>query len=737
MKTKIKYYIIGIIFVLLVFATDKSFAISKEIIIPSFVKQEVKSAEDRIKAISNENTVSFSYITDMHGDQEEIAPIINAHTFRQIGTNKLIDFGVCAGDITTGQYADFESGKALYNLEYYSNMLRDTDSPVLFARGNHDCNTRQSADVAISGNQYYESVLKQLNGDVVFNEDDLGGDYYYKDLEDKKIRICVLNAFNGENYEFVFGDKQLEFVENKVLDFSNKNNPDEWQILFISHTIDESSEHKEVPADNEKMYSIINKFQEEKGTVIAIITGHHHKDSTIIKNNLLIITVRSSSIAYDRENYNNETYSKEDLCFDIFTIDKETKTLYATRIGRGNDRKWSYDINNLKEEKTETREDVTATENPANNIEIKFITNYNNKVIAIVTSEVELKEKSNKTWILSNDKKTYMKVLDDVEDSYTTTFTNINGYEKTYTFNISQYIDNNSPTIDFKYLSNDDGTITAVVTSSEILNSKVNKDWKISDDRHTYMYRFTKNTSNYRTEFKDVFGNGTFITLNATVFEPEIKYLKDSNGTVTAIAISNVKFANTKPTWKLSEDGYSYTKTFNSNQNYTTAFTDIYGNVVNKSLGINEYNKTARVDIKYIKNSDGTVTAIATSNVKFANTKPTWKLSEDGYSYMKTFAKNQEYYTTFTDVFNGKAEKKIEISGVEDFKVTIDYIENADGTITAIATSNVKFSDTKPTWKLSEDEYSYTKIYNKNENYYTAFTDIFGRTVEKQIIVKK
>ena len=158
---------------------------------------------------------------------------------------------------------------------------------------------------------------------------------------------------------------------------------------------------------------------------------------------------------------------------------------------------------------------------------------------------------------------------------------------------------------------------------------------------------------------------------------------------------------------------------------------------MNKSIGINEYNKTARVDIKYIKNSDGTVTAIATSNVKFANTKPTWKLSEDGYSYMKTFAKNQEYYTTFTDVFNGKAEKKIEISGVEDFKVTIDYIENADGTITAIATSNVKFSDTKPTWKLSEDEYSYTKIYNKNENYYTAFTDIFGRTVEKQIIVKK
>lgn len=662
MKKKLKYFVIGIVFALLVFITNKSFAISKEILVPSFVKQELNSAENKIQAISNENTVSFSYITDIHGDLEEIAPIINAQAFRKIGTNRLIDFGVCAGDITTGQYSDFESGKALYNLEYYANMLRDTDSPVLFARGNHDCNTRQSADVAISGNQYYKSVLKQLKSDAVFNEEDLGGDYYYKDLEDKKIRICVLNAFNGANYEFIFGDKQLEFVKNKVLNFLDKNNPDEWQVLFISHTIDESLEHQEVPVDNEKMYSIINKFQEEKGTVIAIITGHHHKDSTIVKNNLLIITVRSSSIAGDREKYNSETYSEEDLCFDIFTINKETKTLYATRIGRGNDRKWSYDINNLKEEKTEPREDVTTTEMYINNIDIKCITNYNNKLIAIVTSDIELKEKSNKTWKLSNDKKTYMKVLDDVADPYTTKFTNINGYEKTYTFNISQQIDNDSPTIDFKYLNNDDGTITAVVTSSEILKSKVNKDWKISSDRHTYMYKFTKNTSNYRTEFKDVFGNGTFITLSATVFNPKIEYVKDSNGTVTAIA---------------------------------------------------------------------------TSNIKFADTKPTWKLSEDGYSYAKTFAKNQDYYTTFTDVANGKIEKKIEIREVEDLKVTIDYIENSDGTMTAIATSITKFAQTKPTWKLSDDGYSYTKIYNKNENYHTAFTDIFGRIVQKEIIINK
>jgi len=41
---------------------------------------------------------------------------------------------------------------------------------------------------------------------------------------------------------------------------------------------------------------------------------------------------------------------------------------------------------------------------------------------------------------------------------------------------------------------------------------------------------------------------------------------------------SNEKLANTKPSWSLSEDKLTYTKTFNINQDYTTPVQDIYGN---------------------------------------------------------------------------------------------------------------------------------------------------------------
>ena len=381
-------------------------------LLPTYIENEVAQTKAKVNSLNKTGAISFSFISDIHADSGTYSSMANINAFTNIGNSGLLKFGICAGDITNGGYEDLKSGKGLYNLEYYSNLLKDMQSPTLFARGNHDCNTRTDSSVAISGVQYYESILQQLQGVVTFNKDDLGGDYYYKDLEKEKIRVCVLNAFNGENYEFIFGDKQLEFVANKVLDLSEKDNAEEWQVLFLTHTIDKSEAHEESPSDNETLYNIINAFQEGKkdnignisvdytnqgkGTVIAIITGHHHLDTTTVKNNILIITVRSASIIMDRANVNKEQYSSDDISFDIFSIDKESKTLYATKVGRGNDRQWSYDINNLKENTTE-EDSYNISYTTDDYIDVGTMVNHNNEVIAIVTSNVELQEKSNKT----------------------------------------------------------------------------------------------------------------------------------------------------------------------------------------------------------------------------------------------------------------------------------------------------------------------------------------------------
>ena len=46
-------------------------------------------------------------------------------------------------------------------------------------------------------------------------------------------------------------------------------------------------------------------------------------------------------------------------------------------------------------------------------------------------------------------------------------------------------------------------------------------------------------------------------------------------------------------------------------------------------------------------------------------------------------------------------------------------------------------ANTKPTWKLSADKLTYTKIYSQEETYYTTVEDIYGNKIDVLIEIKK
>lgn len=72
-------------------------------------------------------------------------------------------------------------------------------------------------------------------------------------------------------------------------------------------------------------------------------------------------------------------------------------------------------------------------------------------------------------------------------------------------------------------------------------------------------------------------------------FEIEMKYVRNSDNTVTATMCSNNQLADTKPTWNLSSDKMSYSKTFSENMNYSTQVQDIYGNTKEVQIQITRY----------------------------------------------------------------------------------------------------------------------------------------------------
>ena len=311
-------------------------------ILPKYDLLEIKEMEKEVKYLQNENMLSFSFITDVHINNEKNSNN-NLIAFSKITSKDFIKFGVVGGDLYSAYTTSKQQG--IEYLSYvYDFFQKNIKKSVYFRKGNHDCNAKLEKSQYITNEDYYNIINKNRCDEVVTNSDCEYSNYYYKDFEENKIRICILNSFEGEGQEFIFNNTELDFIANNMLNFENKQNPEEWQVLFISHTADVS--------DTDKFNKIINAYQngekvsinnkivdyskQGKGSVIAFISGHKHIDSYNYDNGYLNIVVQRGFNIPDECNTENE------LCFSIFTIDYKEHVIYENRCGRGENRQWNY-----------------------------------------------------------------------------------------------------------------------------------------------------------------------------------------------------------------------------------------------------------------------------------------------------------------------------------------------------------------------------------------------------------
>ena len=291
--------------------------------------------------------------------------------------------------------------------------------------------------------------------------------------------------------------------------------------------------------------------------------------------------------------------------------------------------------------------------------------------------------------------------------------------------------------VKYEYDLKTNKVIAKIVSTKELKNTK--PSWKLSEDKLTYTKIFDSNTE-YTTPVQDIDGKETVITIKITqVKTPEItiesKYDEKENKVIVYI-ISNTKLKDTKPSWKLSEDGHTYTKIFDSNMNYITPVEDIYGNVINTNINVKI--KTGITIKNFYNKQINQVTVQIISKTKIKDTKPSWKLSEDGYTYTKVFDSNTKYTTPVEDI-NGKTEiVEINVTEILPFEITTNYTHDKQtNLVTVTINSNTKLKDTKPTWKLSEDGYTYTKIFSSNMTYTTPVEDINGNIVIVEIKINQ
>ena len=400
---------------------------------------------------------------------------------------------------------------------------------------------------------------------------------------------------------------------------------------------------------------------DDKGPVIE--TSYEYDGKT----NTVIVTMNSNEEMSDTKPTWNLTQDKL----------KYTKTFNKNE-------KYKTVVEDIYGNKTEVEINIEQIDDKGPVIETSYeYDKKTNTVIVIMNSNEEMSG-TKPTWKLSQDKLKYTKTFNKNE-KYKTVVEDIYGNKTEIEINIEQ-IDDKGPVIEISYeYDKKTNTVTATMSSNEEMND-TKPTWKLSQDKLKYTKEFDKNEE-YKTIVEDIYGNKTEVKIKINQIDDKppvinLEYVYNTkDDTVTAIMNSDEPLGDTKPTWELSKDQMTYTKTYKEDQEYATPVEDIYGNKVWVKIKINTKsftytnNKGPNIKVKYLYDSNEQVTVYIVSDKELKNTKPTWNLSEDRFTYTKTFKNNESYTTNVVDIEGNEVKVSILVNFFKNTLKGIDVSE--------------------------------------------------------------
>ena len=317
--------------------------------IPDYVRTEAERLAKVVQARQNENTISAILSSDYHlpnaahvYHNQILESITHAGQAMGILRNQLsIDFEAKLGDLIwdSGE----TQGEALANFQLVHSLVSEGNVLDRFeGNGNHD--HLQSNSTPLTDSQVYANIGIYNKGCVRDSANRAGG-YCYKDYEDFKLRLVLLNTSEANNGYFTLSSAQLAWLD-EALSIPVEEG---WGTLILSHH----------PLDwGGSNTSVMKKIKAASG-IIANLHGHVHTFTQGVITGTDIPRLAIPNVCYYRNNEygtnggaeNNEgiefgtdiTYAKtadtaKDTSFCVLTLDRAAGKLYLDRYGAGIDR---------------------------------------------------------------------------------------------------------------------------------------------------------------------------------------------------------------------------------------------------------------------------------------------------------------------------------------------------------------------------------------------------------------
>jgi hypothetical protein len=360
--------------------------------IPEYVQTAAKAVARIVNGRQNETSTVFAFLADGHcgwgSDATHEAVKQSAQAVETINNRCPLDFVAHGGDLSVGgSYSTIDS--TFTDIEDYTEIMASVSAatPSLWMVGNHDDAPYQATANRLTQAQTFALIgRKNLRSGAVFNG---GCNYGYLDMNSRKVRVIYLDTHDKRTWGTVrvteggvpfmdannISGEQLQWLVDTALDFSSKENPEEWAVVVLSHAaLNSTGTITDAVSGANHAYSTTNAATilaaycdggsgsithngvtvnynfsalTEKAEICCAVHGHNHMYSDETINGIVSIGCPNVMNGRERQSADGNTYTKtagtaQGTSFCVITVDRQNRKIYADHYGAGYDRAFSY-----------------------------------------------------------------------------------------------------------------------------------------------------------------------------------------------------------------------------------------------------------------------------------------------------------------------------------------------------------------------------------------------------------
>ena len=351
--------------------------------IPYYVSKEAEVVADKVLSVRNAYSFVFGAVSDTHttGNDASATSVLHAG----MGMDKIneftqLDLVTNFGDVMVGYFDDtYKEGFKLVK-SAFNGVSKAV--PYIQLQGNHD---QLSADTTEEAQQKYFAYIGANNVDTVTDWTNRFRNYGYRDFNDQKMRVIYLNTADVSEVENTkdvgIASEQYSWLINTALDFSNKDDAENWGFIVCSHhplnwyyldnllVLLNAYKGKTSGSITTDDTSIAYDFTNATAELIAHFHGHLHnfRAEKLGENEITTITIPNACFGRNNEYGTNSSYNEtvhtnfgdidengnqrqfnktantaEDTAFNVVVVDRQNRKIHCFNYGAGIDREISY-----------------------------------------------------------------------------------------------------------------------------------------------------------------------------------------------------------------------------------------------------------------------------------------------------------------------------------------------------------------------------------------------------------